>query len=382
MKKKLISIFLVMTLVLSLAGCGKKSSESATTSSGSANSYIDQLSADQENYAQYVTLGNYKGIEVTVDRSTLTVADSAVQDYINGVLSDKGTTTAQKTGTTKSGDAIVLDYSGLLNGVAFTGGTATDATYTVGSGQFITDLDKGLIGLEVGKEYDIPCTFPADYSSADLAGKAVTFKVTVTAINVKTPATFTDEFVQSIASDYKTEAKTTAEFTDFARETLEKKAKTTFDNTKYTSIWQVIATNTNISGYPDDELQKLSDTVISNMKSEYTSYGSYYGVSDYATYLSSVYGYASEAAFADYAKSYAQNYLKEKMVLTMIAKAENITPTQDAINDMGAQLAAYYGYDSYQGIIDKYGSGVESEVGYSVLSEAVINFLNENAVEK
>ena len=60
---------------------------------------------------------------------------------------------------TASGDTVKLDYSGLLNGEAFSGGTATDASYTIGSGKFITDLDQGLIGLTVGQEYNIPCTF-------------------------------------------------------------------------------------------------------------------------------------------------------------------------------------------------------------------------------
>ena len=380
MKKKLLSIFLVMTMVLSVTACGKTTTENPTTAA--VLTYQEQLAADQQNYAQYVTLGQYTGIEVTVDRSTLEVTDQAVQEYIDGILTENATTTTVTTGTTKSGDAVVLDYSGLLDGTAFSGGTATDATYTIGSNKFITELDQGLIGLEVGKQYDIPVTFPADYSSTDLAGKSVIFRVTVTAINESTPAQYTDAFVQSVAANYKSTATTTADFTVFAKQSLVEQAKTTFDNTKYSSIWTTIAANCTVSGYPDAEVQTLMATIENNVKSEFASNGSSYGITDYATYLKSVYNYATEQDFLDYAKDYSQNYLKEKMILTMIAQKENITVTDDQIAEMGTQLATYYGYDSFQQIIETYGSSINLEVGYSVLSDSIINFLLEKSVEK
>ncbi|SEW08364.1 trigger factor [[Clostridium] fimetarium] len=380
MKKKLLSVFLVITMVLSVTACGKTTTENPTTAA--VLTYQEQLAADQQNYAQYVTLGQYTGIEVKVDRSTLEVTDQAVQEYINGILTENATTTTVTTGTTKSGDAVVLDYSGLLDGTAFSGGTATDATYTIGSAKFITELDQGLIGLEVGKQYDLPITFPADYSSTDLAGKSVIFRVTVTAINESTPAQYTDAFVQSVAANYKSTATTTADFTVFAKQSLVEQAKTTFDNTKYSSIWTTIAANCTVSGYPDAEVQTLMDTIENNVKSEFASKGSSYGITDYATYLKSVYNYATEQDFLDYAKDYSQNYLKEKMILTMIAQKENITVTDDQIAEMGAQLATYYGYDSFQQIIETYGASINLEVGYSVLSDSIIKFLLEKSVEK
>lgn len=382
MKKKLLSVFLVLTMVLSLVACGKKDETSETTASAADRTYLEQLAIDQAAYAKLVTLGTYKGIEVTVDRSTLEVTDADVQEYINSILEEKGQSTAVTTGTTKTGDAIVLDYSGLLNGVAFSGGTATDAEYTVGSGQFITELDQGLIGLTVGKQYDIPCTFPSDYSSTDLAGKAVIFRVTVTAINEVVPATFDDAFVQSVAADYSSEATTIAEFTTFAKAKLIEDAQTTFDNSKYTAIWDKVSSTSTISEYPADELQTLINTIESNIKSEYASYGSYYGITDYATYLSSVYGYDTEADFLDYAKEYAQSYLKEKMILTLIAKQENLTITDEKIAEMGEEIAAYYGYASFQEIIDTYGTSINLEVGYSVLSDTTIAYLISQSVEK
>lgn len=389
MKKKLLSAMLVATMVLSVTACGKTSSDSSTTDTTTAatatsdiTSYASQLATDQDNYAQYVTLGEYKGVGITVDRSTLDVTDSDVDDFIQSLLQNNATTEKVTEGTTKSGDSIVLDYSGLLDGVAFSGGTATDASYTVGSGKFITDLDQGLIGLEVGKEYDIPCTFPSDYSSSDLAGKDVIFRVTVTAINQSTLPEYNDEFVQSVASQYNSDATTVADFNTFAKQYLQDQAQTTFETNRNNAVWTAVSSNCSVSGYIDSEVQSLEDTINSNIQSEYAAYGSYYGISDFDSYLSQVYGFNSEDEFLEQANELAKSYLDEKMILTMIAKQENITVTDDEVATEGASWASQYGYDSYDDILSEYGNEVNQEVGYSVLSTKVLNFLGENAVEQ
>ena len=106
-----------------------------------------------------------------------------------------------------------------------------------------------------------------------------------------------------------------------------------------------------------------------------------YGISDMETYLSQVYGFESTDAYNEYAVEYAQQYLLEKMIVTLIAAEQNITVTADEINDMGAELAEYYGYENYQEILNTYGNEMNSEVGYEVLYQKMQEFLNENAVE-
>ncbi len=102
-------------------------------------------------------------MSVDLKESDYVVLDSDVEDYIKSMLESKATTNVITEGTTKAGDVIKLDYSGKLDGTAFSGGTATDVTYTIGSGKFIEDLDKGLVGLTVGQETDITCVFPESY---------------------------------------------------------------------------------------------------------------------------------------------------------------------------------------------------------------------------
>ncbi len=393
MRKKVLGIIMAASMVASLTACGgsdKNNSSDSSSNGGStvnqeiaANQYADTIKSNAEIYKTYISLPEYKGLSVSVDSEQKEVTDSDVTDYINNLISQYGTTESVTEGVTANGDTISLDYSGLLDGTAFSGGTATDVSYTIGSGKFIDDLDKGLVGLTVGEEYDIPCKFPDNYSSSDLAGKDVIFKVTVNSIKKTTLPELTDDWVASNASSLNVEATTVEGLKSYVKDYLETQAKTNYDSSKYQAAWKAISEQINTDkGYPEAELNSLIDTLKSNVQSEYNQYGSYYGISDFNSYLSQVYGFDSEDAFNDYAKEYAKSYLLEKMAITIIAENENITVSEDDINDMGAQLASYYGYSDYQEILDTYGNQMNSEVGYQVLYQKVQDFINASTSVK
>lgn len=391
MRKSYLAAALMLTMALTFTACGKSGdngSEAGTKGSTSNVNYSEQLQKDSETYKQYVDLGEYKGVEVEVDRSSLDVTQDQVTAYIDNIRSSKGEDTEVTTGTTKLGDKIKLDYSGTLNGVAFSGGTATDVEYTIGSGRFIKDLDNGLAGLEVGKEYDIPCHFDDSYSNSDLAGKDVNFRVKVNAIVTTTLPEYNDDFVKTIVAtgSYDTQAQTTDEFTKYVEQTLKDSAQQSFDSNKYSAIWDKIDETTTVNGYPEDELADLKQTINDNVKSEYSYYGTYYsGIDSFESYLKNVYGFADEAAFNEYADKYARNYLKEKMILTLIGEKEGVTVSDDEINEYGELIASQNNYDSYQSMLDSLGQksdDVKLEVGYSVLADKVSDILLNNAVEK
>lgn len=391
MRKSYLAAALMLTMALTFTACGKpgdNGSEAGTKGSTSGVNYSEQLQKDFETYKQYVNLGEYKGVEVEVDRSALDVTQDQVTAYIDNIRSSKGENTEVTTGTTKVGDKIKLDYSGTLNGVAFSGGTATDVEYTIGSGRFIEDLDKGLAGLEVGREYDIPCHFDDSYSNSDLAGKDVNFNVKVNAIVTTTLPEYNDDFVKMIVAtgSYDTQAQTTDEFTKYVEQTLKDSAQQSFDSNKYSAVWDKINETTTVSGYPEDEIEDLKQTINDNVKSEYSYYGTYYsGIDSFESYLKNVYGFADEAAFNEYADQYARNYLKEKMILTLIGDKESVTVSDDEINEYGELIASQNNYDSYQSMLDSLGQksdDVKLEVGYAVLADKVSDILLNNAVEK
>lgn len=84
-----------------------------------------------------------------------------------------------KTVKSKDGDQLLIDFVGRVDGEAFEGGGAEDATLTLGSGQFIPGFEEQLVGAKPGDEVLVKVTFPAEYQAAELAGKDAEFTVQV-----------------------------------------------------------------------------------------------------------------------------------------------------------------------------------------------------------
>lgn len=76
-------------------------------------------------------------------------------------------------------DRVVIDFVGKLNGEAFQGGSAQSYPLVIGSNSFIAGFEEQIIGHTKGEKFEVNVTFPADYQSIDLAGKAVVFEVTL-----------------------------------------------------------------------------------------------------------------------------------------------------------------------------------------------------------
>lgn len=365
MKKRILFAVMAAMLTFSTVGCGNRNAEN--------NQTVD--------YKDCVTLAEYKGVEVEADRTMLEVSDDEIQREIDALLQNYSIENQIKEGSVKDGDTINLDYSGLLDGVAFSGGTATDTEYTVG-GNFIEDLDRGLIGLEVGKKYEIPCTFPENYNE-ELKGKDVIFEVTVNYIVEKIPAEYNNDFVKNVAADAGIEdVSTTDEMTAYIKNSLYENKLLTFNQTKFTNVINKIIENTEYKSMPEDELEYLQNNVRNNLQNEFDMYGAYYGLSDmesfYKSLLAPSYGYET---FDEFVVGYSTEYLKEKMAITLIAESEGIVVTDEEIKEYGEEFAAGSGLESYAALLEQYGEEVADEFEYTLLYEKVYDFLIENSVE-
>ncbi len=82
----------------------------------------------------------------------------------------------------KNGDKVVINFEGFLGDTPFDGGSAEGHELIIGSGSMIPGFEEGIIGAEKDKPFDIQVTFPEDYGHKELAGKEVTFKITVTKV--------------------------------------------------------------------------------------------------------------------------------------------------------------------------------------------------------
>lgn len=110
-----------------------------------------------------------------------------------------------KDGKAADGDQLVIDFVGKIDGEAFAGGTASDATLVIGSNTYIPGFEAQLTGASAGDETTISVTFPADYGMATLAGKDATFDVTVKEVKAPVESRIDDELARSVGlSDLET----------------------------------------------------------------------------------------------------------------------------------------------------------------------------------
>lgn len=79
----------------------------------------------------------------------------------------------------KKGDVVIIDFEGSINSVTFEGGTAADYRLELGSNSFIKGFEEQLEGAKKGDKLKVKVTFPENYGSKDLAGKAAVFAVEI-----------------------------------------------------------------------------------------------------------------------------------------------------------------------------------------------------------
>jgi trigger factor len=87
----------------------------------------------------------------------------------------------------KEGDQLKIDFVGRLDGELFDGGSATDQTIELGSGQFLPDFEKNLKKVKAGDEKTFKVSFPKEYQAENLAGKKASFEVKVHTVSEKKP---------------------------------------------------------------------------------------------------------------------------------------------------------------------------------------------------
>ena len=144
-----------------------------------------------------VTIEGYKGI--AVEKKAEEVTDEAVDAEVESARKRNARTVDITDRTAAQGDIANIDYEGFVDGVAFDGGKGEGHNLTLGSGQFIPGFEEQIVGKNIGEEFDVNVTFPEDYHSAELAGKAATFKTKLNALKVEELPALDDEFAKDVS---------------------------------------------------------------------------------------------------------------------------------------------------------------------------------------
>ena len=322
---------------------------------------------------EYITLGEYKGMEY--DKVSVSVTDDEVTEEINSRLTSAATTEAATTGTVEDGDTINIAFEGKIDGKTFDGGSSDSYDLTIGQTSMIDGFTDGLIGMNVGDTKELNLTFPDDYNDEDVAGKDVVFSVTVNTKNVTTTPEYNLDFVTA-NSDYDT----LEDYEASVKEDLLTEKTQDAEATVKDTLWASILDGCEVKSYPEKELNDEIDAY----KAQAETYAESYGVD--LTEFIETYMQQTEDEFNEQAKTYAENTVKSKMVMYLIAEKEGIEIDDDEFGDYLQNLLTEAGFtdDTFK---DAYGESIEdyaeeNSFDYYYLLNKVIDKVMEYGTEK
>lgn len=144
-----------------------------------------------------ITVSKYKGIKVK--RHEHPVTDEDVEKELARVQDRNSRMVTVEDRNAENGDTVDIDYEGFCDGVAFEGGKGENYSLALGSNTFIPGFEDQIVGHATGDEFDVNVTFPEDYHSEDLKGKAAVFMVKVHEIKMKELPVLDDEFAKDVS---------------------------------------------------------------------------------------------------------------------------------------------------------------------------------------
>lgn len=140
--------------------------------------------------------------KIKLERLNAPVEDDEVEAALKNLAESAENFEDRKKGAkAKSGDQVVIDFVGRIDGEPFEGGAAEDYPLVLGSDSFIPGFEDQLIGAKAGDTLDVKVSFPADYGAENLAGKEAVFECTVKAVKEPKSAPIDDALAQRFGLD-------------------------------------------------------------------------------------------------------------------------------------------------------------------------------------
>ena len=299
--------------------------------------FVNNKQPKEYNYdlSKYVKVGNYKGLEYTSQKASVT--DEEVDVEIQRRLQKAAKTENSKTGKVENGDTINISFVGKIDGKEFEGGSSESTDITVGTTQMIDGFVEGLIGKNVGDSVTLNLKFPDDYGKTDLQGKAVEFKVTINSKKKISVPKLNKEFVKK-NSKYTT----VKEYKEGVKKELLNQKQKSIDSTVKQELWSRIIDKSKAKKYPEKELNEAMSQA-NKLEESYKAQAQNYGM-QWETYLKTVMR-TDKKGFEKLKQEYAKNIVFNRMVMYSIARSENISLSNREYKKEILKILEDNGYD-------------------------------------
>ena len=279
-----------------------------------------------------VKLGEYKGMEVPAQDTTVTDAD--VDDALETKRQQQAELVLKEDKPAEKGDTVVIDYKGSVDGEEFDGGSAENYSLELGSGSFIPGFEDQLIGHNADEDVDVNVTFSEDYHAKNLAGKDALFKVKIHEIKEKQLPELDDDFAKDVDEDVDTLAELKEKTKKQLQEEKDNQAKAAIEDA---AINKAVA-NAEIQDIPqamlDDDTNRQMQQYLAGMQQQGISPQMYFQIT----------GTKEEDLKKQFANDAAQR-VKTNLVLEAIVDDANLDATDEEIAKEISDLAKQYGME-------------------------------------
>lgn len=307
-----------------------------------------------------VSISDYKGLEAT--KTAVEVTDEDINNEIKKVQERNSRMITVEDRPAQLGDAVVIDFEGFVDGVAFEGGKAENHTLDLGSGQFIPGFEEQVVGHTTGEEFDITVTFPEDYQASTLQNKEAVFKIKLHEIKQKELPEVDDDFAKDVSEFDTLEAYKE----DIKKNLLDSREKAAQDEVEAQLIDQLVE---KLEGeIPEAMFQNKINDDLRDFAYRLQSQGL-----DFNTYLK--YTGMDQNSIREHFKPQAEKQVKVRLALEKIAELENIKATAEEIEAEFEKLSKTYSMevDKVKGFIP------EADLAQDLAVEKAVNIVRDNA---
>ena len=316
------------------------------------------LTIETELYPE-VTLGQYKGIEVP--KREVKVEDSEVDAELSR-MAERNARIETVDRAAQMGDTVVIDFEGFEGGKPFQGGKAEDYSLTLGSGSFIPGFEEALVGAVAGEERDVNVTFPENYAK-ELAGKPAVFKCKVHEVKESIKPELDDEFAKDVS-----EFDTLDALKNDIRERFTKSREEQNERAFESSAVQLAAANMTCN-VPACMIDEQVDHQIEQFAYQLQSQGM--KMEDYTKMIG-----GDLSSLRQSMRPMAEQTVRSDILLSEIARAENLEVTDEEVEEELKKLA-----EQYQMELDKVKAAVDTAaVKSDLMGKKAAKIITDNAV--
>ena len=309
-----------------------------------------------------VKFEQYKDIEVEVEEYK--TADNAMQKELDE-LAEKFTTLNKVEGRESTAkDVVLMDFEGFVDGEAIQGGAAKNYLLDLEHSNFIPGFAEQLVGHKVGEEFTIDVTFPEEYHDEKLNGKPAQFKIKINEIKEKVLPEINDELAKKVGN-----FKNVDELKADIQKYLENTEKMENEKRSANKVFEAVLSKMTVD-VQDSMIEREKQALVADFKQKVAQSG---------VTWEEVLKRDGADKIDEELKAEALNRIKNSLMMSEIAKLENIQVTAQDLDQKITEMAALYQTDKdtiFKEI--RKNTALIQSLSQQALSQKVTKFLVDN----